>query len=85
MKPQYFTTQEAAEYTRVGNASTVRAWVQRGILRPDGRSGPKGSYLFLQATLDAFVARCAEAGKAPDESAEDASADAPRAARGGAR
>lgn len=54
--PVYLTTAEAAVYLRAGNASTVRSWVARGLLKPDGRRGPGGPLLFLSTTLDAFAA-----------------------------
>ena len=56
MTPLLTTAQVAATY---GVApSTVRGWVQRGWLKPDGRLGPRGSYLFKPETLEAFFTHC---------------------------
>ena len=54
----WYTTAEAATYLRAGGPSTVRTWVSRGLLAPDGRSGVGGTWLFRRATLDAFAERC---------------------------
>ncbi len=55
----WMTTAEAAAYVGARNSSTVRSWVRRGLLVPDGRLGPGGTFLFKRETLDEFVARCA--------------------------
>ena len=56
----YLTTAEAALYCRCNNASTVRSWLQRGLLRPDARVGIGGTWLFLRPTLDKFLRECME-------------------------
>jgi len=53
----WLTTAEAADYARAGNPSTVRGWVAKGLLRPDGRVGMRGSWLFRRETLDEFLKR----------------------------
>ncbi|MSQ84478.1 MAG: DNA-binding protein [Myxococcales bacterium] len=55
----WLTTLEAAQYCRLGAASTIRGLVQRGEFVPDGRAGRRGSYLFRRETLDAWLQSCA--------------------------
>jgi hypothetical protein len=51
----WLTTEEAAEYLRLAGPSSIRAAVQRGLLRPDGKNGSRGSYLFRVETLDRYA------------------------------
>ena len=53
----WLTTEEAADYARASNPSTIRSWVAKGLLRPDGRVGMGGSWLFRRETLDEFLKR----------------------------
>jgi len=55
----YLTTEEAAVYCRAAGSSTVRGWIRRGIIAPDGKAGTRGTYLFKVTTLDAFLVGCA--------------------------
>ena len=55
----WLTTAQAAEYVGCKGPSTIRKWMQRGLLQPDGRRGPRGSWLFRQSNLDSFLADCA--------------------------
>ncbi len=58
--PRWYTTAEAATYLRARGPSTMRTWIARGLLKPDGRAGVGGTWLFRQSTLDSFAERCAE-------------------------
>lgn len=51
----WLTTHEAAAYLRLGNASSVRSAIARGLLKPDGQNGQRGTYLFRTETLDAYA------------------------------
>jgi hypothetical protein len=55
----YLTTEEAAVYCRAAGSSTVRGWIRRGLISPDGRAGTRGTYLFKETTLQAFLTHCA--------------------------
>ncbi|MCB9730203.1 MAG: helix-turn-helix domain-containing protein [Deltaproteobacteria bacterium] len=55
----WLTTEEAAAHLRAAGSSTVRGWVARGLLVPDGRMGTGGSWLFRLHTLDRFAQSCA--------------------------
>ena len=71
--PTWLKTDDAAEYVGAASASTLRSWIARGLLRPDGRLGPRGSWLFRRSTLDAFLVRCAHPESEPtDERGSDA-------------
>ena len=59
---RFYTTAEAAEYLGAAGPSTVRSWIARGELVPDGRSGRNGTYLFLRDTLDEFAEHCVAQG-----------------------
>lgn len=54
----YLTIKQAAEYLHAKPAS-VRNWMNGGLLRPDGRAGPRGEWLFLPANLARFAHGCA--------------------------
>src|SRR5688572_2284092 len=74
----YLNTAEAMTYLGFHTPGAIRHCVYRGELVPDG-VGPRGSYVFLRATLDAFVrARLekrhgvrARSGEARSEQVED--------------
>jgi hypothetical protein len=51
----WLTTEEAAIYMRLGSGSSVRSLMARGELVPDARTGRRGSFLFLTATLDRYL------------------------------
>ena len=51
----WLTTVEAARYMRMTDAAEVEALVEARKLRPDGRAGQAGTFLFLTATLDRYV------------------------------
>ena len=55
----WMDTTDAAAYLRVGGSSTIRTWMSRGLLKPDGRAGPRGRWLFKRQTLDEFALACA--------------------------
>jgi hypothetical protein len=55
----WLTTREAAAYLRARGPSSVRNWVTRGLLIPDGRVGTGGTWLFTVSTLIQFARRCA--------------------------
>lgn len=59
---RFYTTAEAAEYLGAAGPSTVRSWIARDELVPDGRSGRNGTYLFFRNTLDEFAERCVGSG-----------------------
>lgn len=62
----YLGMKEAAAYLGVTRA-TIERWIQRNILKPDGRlPGLKGRILFKQASLDAFVQSNLEVDDAPE-------------------
>ena len=61
----WLTTQEAARYLRFAGPSSIRAAIRRGWLEPDGRNGPRASYMFRVETLDAYAARWLPPPKSP--------------------
>ena len=52
----WLTTQEAARYLRFAGPSAIRAAIRRGWLEPDGRNGPRASYMYRAETVDAYAA-----------------------------
>ncbi len=51
----WLTAAEAAMYLRLASVAELMELVVSGELRPDGRVGTSGGYLFRPATLERFV------------------------------
>ena len=61
MEDKLLTTEEAAHYLGLSSSSSLRSAMARTGLRPDGRRGFRGTYLWKRSTLDEWIKRCLEA------------------------